>query len=149
MNNNCCNFCLNKGIPLPHNHTLKVNNNNNNNEEIICPLLLKTRCLYCSKKGHTIKYCPLKIKKNNKINYNKINNNKINNNKINNNKINNNKINILKRERPVEILPEYDNFKLNCNEEELGLELEQNELELEYKLNTNIILNYNFKKMKI
>ena len=53
-----CTFCKNKGIPTPHNHT--VRNWTLPNKPIICPQLLSTQCTYCKLFGHTRQYCPVK-----------------------------------------------------------------------------------------
>ena len=66
MNTNMvCTFCRNKGIPTPHNHT--VRNWTLPDKPVICPLLLNTECTYCKIKGHTRQYCPIRniVKKNN------------------------------------------------------------------------------------
>ena len=54
-----CSFCLKKGIPLPHNHTIR--NWSSKEKEIICPQLLSNACTYCGVLGHTKQYC-LKLK---------------------------------------------------------------------------------------
>lgn len=36
------------------------------NSKIVCPILKALECRYCSKSGHTIKYCPKKNEKNEK-----------------------------------------------------------------------------------
>ena len=59
-----CIFCSNKGIPLPHNHTIRDFSKKSN--PIICPQLLNITCNYCKKKGHTKNYCHL-LKQKNKI----------------------------------------------------------------------------------
>ena len=53
-----CTFCKNKGIPGPHNHT--VRNWTLINKPVICPHLLATQCTYCKLNGHTRQYCPMK-----------------------------------------------------------------------------------------
>ena len=53
-----CTFCKNKGVPTPHNHT--VRNWTLPNKPIICPQLLATQCTFCKAFGHTRQYCPLK-----------------------------------------------------------------------------------------
>jgi hypothetical protein len=53
-----CTFCHNKGIPAPHNHT--VRHWTMPNRPIICPELLSTKCVNCSLMGHTVLYCPTK-----------------------------------------------------------------------------------------
>ena len=66
MNTNMvCTFCRNKGIPMPHNHT--VRNWTLPDKPVICPVLLNTECTYCKIKGHTRQYCPIRniVKKNN------------------------------------------------------------------------------------
>tara|TARA_Y100000389_G_scaffold196211_1_gene228775 strand:- start:77 stop:496 length:420 start_codon:yes stop_codon:yes gene_type:complete len=57
-----CIFCSNKGIPLPHNHTIRDFSKKSN--PIICPQLLNITCNYCKKKGHTKNYCHLLEQKN-------------------------------------------------------------------------------------
>ncbi len=57
-NISCC-FCLNTGIPLPHNHTIR--DFTKKDKPIICPTLLSSECSYCHKLGHTKNYC-LKLK---------------------------------------------------------------------------------------
>lgn len=54
-----CSFCLKKGIPGPHNHTIR--NWSSKEKEIICPELLSNVCRYCGVFGHTKQYC-LKLK---------------------------------------------------------------------------------------
>lgn len=56
--NMVCNFCKNKGIPTPHNHT--VRNWTLPDKPIICPTLLVTQCTYCKTNGHTRQYCPIR-----------------------------------------------------------------------------------------
>lgn len=56
--NMVCTFCKNKGIPTPHNHT--VRNWTLVDKPIICPTLLATECTYCKTKGHTRQYCPIR-----------------------------------------------------------------------------------------
>ncbi len=58
MNNMVCTFCKNKGIPSPHNHT--VRNWTLPNKPVICPNLLASQCTYCKMNGHTKQYCPIK-----------------------------------------------------------------------------------------
>jgi len=53
-----CTFCHNKGIPAPHNHT--VRHWTMPNRPVICPELLATKCVNCSLMGHTVLYCPTK-----------------------------------------------------------------------------------------
>ena len=53
-----CTFCKNKGIPGPHNHT--VRNWTLPHKPVICPHLLATQCTYCKLFGHTRQYCPVK-----------------------------------------------------------------------------------------
>ncbi len=53
-----CTFCKNKGIPTPHNHT--VRNWTLSDKPVICPVLLATECTYCKTKGHTRQYCPIR-----------------------------------------------------------------------------------------
>ena len=53
-----CTFCRNKGIPGPHNHT--VRNWTLPDKPIICPQLLATQCTFCEVIGHTKQYCPLR-----------------------------------------------------------------------------------------
>jgi hypothetical protein len=54
-----CRFCVKKGIPLPHNHT--VRNWKLAGKPIICPELLANICTSCSQAGHTRQYCPLRL----------------------------------------------------------------------------------------
>ena len=54
--NKVCTFCLKKGIPMPHNHT--VRNWKLDGKPIICPELLSNICTCCNKPGHTRQYCP-------------------------------------------------------------------------------------------
>jgi hypothetical protein len=61
-----CTFCHNKGIPAPHNHT--VRHWTMPNRPIICPELLSTKCVNCNLMGHTVLYCP--TKKSNQTNNN-------------------------------------------------------------------------------
>jgi hypothetical protein len=61
-----CTFCHNKGIPAPHNHT--VRHWTMPNRPIICPELLSTKCVNCGLMGHTVLYCP--TKKSNQTNNN-------------------------------------------------------------------------------
>ena len=56
-----CTFCYNKGIPAPHNHT--VRHWTMPNRPIICPQLLATKCINCNLMGHTVLYCPTKNNK--------------------------------------------------------------------------------------
>ena len=56
--NMVCTFCKNKGIPTPHNHT--VRNWTLPDKPVICPVLLATECTYCKTKGHTRQYCPIR-----------------------------------------------------------------------------------------
>jgi hypothetical protein len=72
-----CTFCHNKGIPAPHNHT--VRHWTMPNRPIICPELLSTKCVNCGLMGHTVLYCP--TKKSNQTNNN--NNDEKNNKKRN------------------------------------------------------------------
>tara|TARA_Y100000591_G_scaffold311155_1_gene314261 strand:- start:1209 stop:1505 length:297 start_codon:yes stop_codon:yes gene_type:complete len=51
-----CTFCKNKGIPGPHNHT--VRHWTLPHKPIICPNLLNNICPICKTKGHTYQYCP-------------------------------------------------------------------------------------------
>ena len=60
--NRLCVFCTKKGIPGPHNHTIR--DFSKKNHPIICPQLLYTTCTYCKKQGHTKNYCQLLQKKN-------------------------------------------------------------------------------------
>ena len=53
-----CTFCKNKGIPGPHNHT--VRNWTLPEKPIICPHLLSTKCTFCNNIGHTKQYCSIK-----------------------------------------------------------------------------------------
>ena len=53
-----CTFCHNKGIPPPHNHS--VRHWILPNKPIICPELLSTKCSTCNLMGHTKLYCPNK-----------------------------------------------------------------------------------------
>ena len=53
-----CTFCHNKGIPAPHNHT--VRHWTMPNRHIICPELLSTKCINCNLMGHTVLNCPTK-----------------------------------------------------------------------------------------
>lgn len=53
-----CTFCYNKGIPAPHNHS--VRHWTMPNRPIICPELLSTQCGNCGLMGHTKLYCPTK-----------------------------------------------------------------------------------------
>jgi hypothetical protein len=59
-----CTFCRNKGIILPHDHSIR--DFTKKGSPIICPQLLTLQCKYCKEKGHTVKYC--KILKEKKIN---------------------------------------------------------------------------------
>lgn len=59
QSNISCSFCLNTGIPLPHNHTIR--DFTKKDKPIICPTLLASECSYCHKLGHTKNYC-LKLK---------------------------------------------------------------------------------------
>ena len=68
-----CTFCYNKGIPAPHNHS--VRHWTLPNRPIICPELLATQCSNCNLMGHTRLYCPTK-KDNTNTNTNTNNNNK-------------------------------------------------------------------------
>ena len=56
-----CKFCKDAGKPDAEctNHKLKDVNGN-----ITCPTLLKIECRYCSKPGHTVKYCGVLLKDN-------------------------------------------------------------------------------------
>ena len=54
-----CTFCIKKGIPSPHNHT--VRHWTLPNKPIICPNLLNNECPICKTKGHTRQYCPTRI----------------------------------------------------------------------------------------
>ncbi len=54
-----CSFCLQKGIPTPHNRTIR--NWSSKEKEIICRHLLSNACTYCGVLGHTKQYC-LKLK---------------------------------------------------------------------------------------
>ena len=56
--NMVCTFCRNKGIPTPHNHT--VRNWTLPDKPIICPELLNSQCTYCKTNGHTRQYCPIR-----------------------------------------------------------------------------------------
>ena len=55
-----CSFCSNKGIPGPHDHSIR--DFTKNNYPIICPQLLAIECGYCHENGHTVSYC-LNLKK--------------------------------------------------------------------------------------
>ena len=58
----CCAFCLNLGIPQPHDHT--VRDFGKKDKPTICPKLLQSECGYCHQIGHTKNYCSkLKDKK--------------------------------------------------------------------------------------
>ncbi len=54
-----CRFCLKKGIPTPHNHT--VRNWKLDGKPVICPELLANICPCCNQAGHTRQYCPLRL----------------------------------------------------------------------------------------
>lgn len=56
-----CVFCENLGIKLPHDHTIR--NFKLKDQPIICPKLLKTKCQYCYKLGHSKFYCDILKKK--------------------------------------------------------------------------------------
>lgn len=60
IKNKFCLFCENKGIKAPHDHTVK--DFKKKEQPIICPELLKNKCTYCHKSGHTKYYCQ-KLKK--------------------------------------------------------------------------------------
>jgi hypothetical protein len=64
-----CTFCYNKGIPAPHNHS--VRHWTMPNRPIICPELLATQCSNCNMMGHTKLYCPTKNTKETKETNNK------------------------------------------------------------------------------
>lgn len=66
--NMVCTFCKNKGIPTPHNHT--VRNWTLSDKPVICPVLLATECTYCKTNGHTRQYCPIRNTIKNIINNN-------------------------------------------------------------------------------
>ena len=61
-----CTFCANKGIPAPHNHTIR--DFSKKDAPIICPELLNITCTYCKDQGHTKKYCSLLKQKDNNTN---------------------------------------------------------------------------------
>lgn len=54
-----CKVCCDAGkTELEYtNHCVK-----NNTGKVICPILLSQLCRYCSKKGHTVSYCPVMAK---------------------------------------------------------------------------------------
>lgn len=54
-----CRFCFDNNINGPHDHYIRETKDSNS--RIVCPLLLNTKCLNCNKKGHTTKYCVVKI----------------------------------------------------------------------------------------
>ena len=58
-----CTFCVNKGIPGPHNHTVRLWTHPD--KPIICPMLLSNQCPFCKMFGHTKQYCPARISINN------------------------------------------------------------------------------------
>ena len=66
MNAMVCTFCKNKGIPPPHNHT--VRNWTLPDKPVICPNLLACQCTYCKMNGHTKQYCPIKKSFNESLN---------------------------------------------------------------------------------
>ena len=61
MNNKICKYCLNLGIELPHNHTIR--NFSLPTKPLICPKLLANKCSYCHEIGHTKNYCNVLNKK--------------------------------------------------------------------------------------
>ena len=71
-----CGYCYNLKYENYTDHYLRADNNKNS--KIICPILLKTKCNYCNDLGHTVSYCPLIEKLNQKkissalIEYNKL-----------------------------------------------------------------------------
>jgi hypothetical protein len=54
-----CKVCCDAGKSESEytNHCVK-----NNTGKVICPILLNQLCRYCSKKGHTVSYCPVMAK---------------------------------------------------------------------------------------
>ena len=64
-----CIFCFNKGIPPPHNHTIR--DFTKKGSPICCPQLLANVCSFCNLKGHTHNYCKL-FKANKPKEFNKI-----------------------------------------------------------------------------
>tara|TARA_Y100000591_G_scaffold247071_1_gene218145 strand:+ start:9387 stop:9665 length:279 start_codon:yes stop_codon:yes gene_type:complete len=58
-----CTFCTNKGIPGPHNHTVRLWTHPD--KPIICPMLLANQCPFCKIFGHTKQYCPARKSINN------------------------------------------------------------------------------------
>lgn len=63
-----CKVCCDAGKPesLYTNHF--VRSGPNPNSKVICPTLLSLECRYCSKKGHTVKFCSVLEKSKNQAN---------------------------------------------------------------------------------
>jgi len=69
-----CTFCINKGIPGPHNHTVRLWTHPD--KPVICPMLLANQCPFCKMFGHTKQYCPARKSINNATMYQNENTNK-------------------------------------------------------------------------
>ena len=54
-----CRFCFDNKIDGPYNHFLRESKDTSS--RITCPLLLNTICVKCNKKGHTERYCRIKL----------------------------------------------------------------------------------------
>lgn len=80
-----CTFCNNKGIPGPHNHT--VRNWKIEGKPVICPELLANICSCCNNIGHTRQYCPLRQSSTSILPNNNTSNNASNNTSNYNNKL--------------------------------------------------------------
>ena len=60
-----CRFCFDNKIDGPHDHFLRESKDPSS--RVLCHMLLNTICMKCNKKGHTEKYCKVKVYENNKV----------------------------------------------------------------------------------
>lgn len=52
-----CKVCHDAGKSESEYQSHFIRENTNPNSKVVCPTLLSLECRYCSKKGHTVKYC--------------------------------------------------------------------------------------------
>jgi hypothetical protein len=67
-----CKVCHDSGKTEKEYTSHYTRENRNPNARIICPVLKALECRYCCKNGHTVKYCPV-LKKNNQKQEKKVN----------------------------------------------------------------------------
>ena len=54
-----CKVCHDAGKSESEYQSHFIRENTNPNSKVVCPTLLSLECRYCSKKGHTVKYCKI------------------------------------------------------------------------------------------